>query len=90
VFVAHGYYWKLYTGRARNEFRRLGLARSRDGVQWEKLPAVFQGDQPWDSKVLCDASVVNQDNRVLVWFGGGDVARPDQNIHGQIGLDEIR
>jgi hypothetical protein len=22
---------------------------------------------------------------VRVWFGGGDVARPDQNIHGQIG-----
>jgi len=22
---------------------------------------------------------------VRVWFGSGDVARPDENIHGQIG-----
>jgi hypothetical protein len=90
VFVSRGYYWMLYTGRDRNEFRRMGMARSRDGVRWEKIPLVFQGDQPWDSKVLCDASVVNEDHRVLVWFGGGDVPRPDQNIHGQIGLAEMR
>ena len=38
VWAARGYYWMLYTGRDRNEVRRLGLARSRDGVRWEKLP----------------------------------------------------
>ncbi len=41
VWAARGYYWMLYTGRDRNEVRRLGLARSRDGVRWEKLPMVI-------------------------------------------------
>jgi predicted GH43/DUF377 family glycosyl hydrolase len=90
VWASHGYYWMLYTGRARNEFRRLGIARSRNGVAWEKLPTVFAGDQPWDSKVLCDATVLDEGNHVTVWFGGGDVPRPDNNLHGQIGLAEMR
>jgi hypothetical protein len=34
--------------------------------------------------------VLSEGNRVSVWFGGGDVARPDQNVHGQIGFAELR
>ncbi len=89
VWSAHGYYWMLYTGRNRNEVRKLGLARSREGVRWERLPGNFTGDQPWNSKVLCDPSVLLEGDRVRVWFGGGDVARPDQNIHGQIGFGRL-
>ncbi len=89
VWTARGYYWMLYTGRDRNEVRRLGLARSRDGVRWEKLPLVIAGEQPWDSKVICDPTVIAEGDRVTVWFGGGDVANPDQNIHGQIGLGAL-
>ena len=40
VWTSRGYYWMLYTGRDLGEIRRLGLARSRDGVRWEKLPIV--------------------------------------------------
>jgi len=86
VFVARGYYWMLYTGRDRSEIRRLGLARSRDGVAWEKQPDLFAGDQQWNSKALCDPSVLAERDQVRVWFGGGDVARPDQNLDGQIGM----
>jgi predicted GH43/DUF377 family glycosyl hydrolase len=86
VWAARGYYWMLYTGRDREEVRRLGLARSRDGVRWEKLPMVIAGGEAWDSKVICDASVIANGDRVTVWFGGGDQPHPDQNIDGQIGL----
>jgi predicted GH43/DUF377 family glycosyl hydrolase len=86
AWVAHGYYWMLFTGRDRKENRRLGLARSRDGIRWEKLPAIISGDQPWNAKVLCDTTVIMEGDHVRVWFGGGDVPRPDQNIDGQIGL----
>jgi len=86
VWISHGYYWMLFTGRDRNENRRLGLARSRDGIRWEKLPAIISGDQPWNTKVLCDPTVIMEGDHVRVWFGGGDVPRPDQNIDGQIGL----
>ena len=85
VWASNGYYWMLYTGRDRKELRKLGMARSRNGVDWEKLPEIFSGDQSWDSKVLCDPTVVIDNNRVRVWFGGGDVAAPDQGIHGQVG-----
>ena len=43
VWQSHGFYWMLYTGRDDRENRRLGLARSTDGVRWKKLPAVFAG-----------------------------------------------
>ncbi len=86
LWTARGYYWMLYTGRDRNEVRRLGLARSRDGVRWEKLPMVIPGEQPWDAKVICDPTVIVNGDRVTVWFGGGDAAHPAQNIDGQIGL----
>jgi predicted GH43/DUF377 family glycosyl hydrolase len=85
VWASNGYYWMLYTGQDRNAMRKLGMARSRNGVDWEKLPSVFAGDQPWDSKVVCDPSVLVEGSGVRVWFGGGDVASPDQNLHGQIG-----
>lgn len=85
VWAAHGYYWMLYTGRDHREVRRLGLARSQDGVTWEKLTAVYAGEQAWNSKVLCDATVLMENTHVRVWFGGGDVPRPDQGLDGQIG-----
>jgi predicted GH43/DUF377 family glycosyl hydrolase len=86
VWGADGRYWMLYTGRDHNEVRRLGLARSKDGAHWEKLKDVFAGDQPWNSKVLCDATLLPSPEGVRVWFGGGDIAHPVENIHGQIGF----
>ncbi len=83
-----GWYWMLYTGRARDERRRIGLARSADGIHWTKDESFtpIAGDQPWNSKVMCDPSVEVLPDRIRVWFGGGDVASPDQGLHGQIGI----
>jgi predicted GH43/DUF377 family glycosyl hydrolase len=88
VWTSRGRYWMLYTGRDRREIRRIGLAWSRDGVRWQRLPAstVFAGREAWNSKVVCDPAVLADPGSISVWFGGGDVASPDQNLHGQIGL----
>lgn len=90
VWNSHGFYWMLYTGRDREEHRRLGLARSLDGVHWLKRPAVFGGGEAWNSKVVCDASVLVEGGTIRVWFGGGDVASPDENLNGQIGYGVLR
>ena len=90
VWQSHGFYWMLFTGRDFSEIRRLGLARSTDGVHWTKLPAVFSGDAAWDSKVICDPTVLVEGGEIRVWFGGGDVASPDENLHGQIGYGVLR
>jgi predicted GH43/DUF377 family glycosyl hydrolase len=90
VWSSHGFYWMLYTGRDFAELRRVGLARSTDGVHWRKLPAVFAGTQAWDSKVLCDPTVLVEGSEIRVWFGGGDVASPDERLHGQIGYGILR
>lgn len=89
VWQSHGYYWMLYRGRDRNEYRRLGLARSGDGVAWTKLPGSFSGSESWNAKVLCDPSVLVEGDSIRVWFGGGDVASPDENLHGQIGIAKL-
>jgi len=67
----------------------MGLARSTDGVHWRKLAAVFSGAHEWDSKVICDPSVLVENGEIRVWFGGGDVASPDENLHGQIGYGTL-
>jgi predicted GH43/DUF377 family glycosyl hydrolase len=90
VWSFQGYYWMLFTGRDFSERRRLGLARSTDGVHWTKLPAVFAGASAWDSKVICDPTVLVEGGIVHVWFGGGDVASPDENLHGKIGYATLR
>ncbi|MGH9659774.1 MAG: hypothetical protein ACRD96_14590 [Bryobacteraceae bacterium] len=89
VWQSHGAYWMLYTGRDRRERRRLGLARSTDGVAWQRLPMALAGTEAWNRMVLCDPSVLVEGDRVRVWFGGGDVASPDQNLNGQIGLGRL-
>jgi predicted GH43/DUF377 family glycosyl hydrolase len=86
LWQSRGWYWMLYTGRDRLERRRMGLARSRDGVAWQKLPVVYAGAQPWNVQVLCDPEVEPAGDIVRVWFGGGDVRHPVANIHGQIGM----
>ena len=88
VWSSGGWWWMLYTGRAHDERRRLGLARSRDGLNWARVQDFrIEGDQAWDSKVLADPTVEQMpDATIRVWFGGGDVASPDQSLHGQIGV----
>jgi predicted GH43/DUF377 family glycosyl hydrolase len=93
VWSQRGFYWMLYTGRDAASMRRLGLARSTDGVHWTRLPFVIAGTQPWNSKVVCDPTVeVLDSTRAAVWFGGGDVPSPDENLNGQVGYGvlEIR
>jgi sucrose-6-phosphate hydrolase SacC (GH32 family) len=92
VWTSGGQWWMLYTGRDKKEQRRLGLARSSDGVRWERVPDfVVSGSNTWDNQVVCDPSVEQMpDGSIRVWFGGGDVARPDQGVHGQIGLGVLR
>jgi len=88
VWTSHGSWWMLYTGRDRAEHRRIGVARSRDGVRWDRIgpAAVFSGTEAWNSKVVCDPEVEATEAGMRVWFGGGDVAHPAENIHGRIGL----
>ena len=92
VWESHGRYWMLYTGRDRKEYRRIGLAISDDGVHWERFSdsPVFSGDADWNAKVVCDPSVMEGPDGIRVWYGGGDRASPDENLHGEIGLFTLR
>lgn len=90
VWSSGGSYWMLYTGRARGEKRRIGLAKSSDGIHWSREPLVIEGSGNWDREVVCDPTVEVLPDSVRVWFGGGDVPRPDQGLHGQIGVGVLR
>ena len=35
-------------------------------------------------------AVLVEGDTIRVWFGGGDVASPDENLHGQIGYGTLR
>jgi predicted GH43/DUF377 family glycosyl hydrolase len=90
VFAANGAWVMLYTGRDRAERRAMGYAISRDGKQWQKLASpVLRGDQPWNAAVVCDATVLTVDGKVRIWFGGGDLPKPDERLNGQIGYAEL-
>jgi predicted GH43/DUF377 family glycosyl hydrolase len=92
VWSSGGSYWMLYTGRDRGERRRIGLARSSDGVNWNREMGFkpIAGDQPWNREVMCDPTVEVLSDQIRVWFGGGDVPSPDVGLHGQIGLGFLK
>lgn len=93
VWGQFGKWWMLYTGRDKKEWRRMGLAVSVDGVKWKRVEerALVDVGEGWNSRVVCDAEVeVQGDGRVRVWFGGGDRPEPAENLHGQIGIGELR
>ena len=39
---------------------------------------------------MCDPEVELKEKEIRVWFGGGDVARPDENLNGQIGFGLLK
>jgi predicted GH43/DUF377 family glycosyl hydrolase len=98
VWQENGAYWMLFTGRDLHENRTLRFAKSADGVHWVRFAAVPR-TLSWDAKVMCDPTVVHnnsenmhnsaQSRTTLVFFGGGNSPRPDENINGQIGAAEI-
>jgi sucrose-6-phosphate hydrolase SacC (GH32 family) len=103
VWSSGGQWWMLYTGRSRrdeqnNEPRKLGLARSPDGVHWERVPdfvvnqhGPITGTETWNSQVICDPTIEQMpDGSIRVWFGGGDVGSPDEKLDGQIGVGVLR
>ncbi len=91
VWSSSGFYWMLYTGRDAKEVRRLGLAKSVDGVTWSKVgPPPLEGQAEWDSRVICDPDVALMPEGIRVWFGGGDVATPAERLNGQIGVAWLR
>lgn len=91
VWSSGGSWWMLYTGSDRAEHRKIGLAKSADGVHWQRDEsfAPIAGSQAWDRVVVCDPAVEVRADSIRVWFGGGDVASPDQNLHGQIGMGTL-
>ncbi len=88
VFAAGGRFFMLYTGRDGGEHRRVGWAQSDNGVDWKRMASapLLEGFSDWNAQVICDPSVWRDGGRTLLWFGGGDRASPDENLHGQIGL----
>jgi predicted GH43/DUF377 family glycosyl hydrolase len=91
VWAQHGWYWMLYTGRDVKERRAIGLARSRDGAKWQRVSPkpIFEGDAEWNRAVVCDPTVEPVPGGVRVWYGGGDVPKPDQGLDGQIGVFDL-
>jgi predicted GH43/DUF377 family glycosyl hydrolase len=91
VFYTGSEFLMIYTGRDAGENRRLGAARSADGVLWKRaaLAHPVAGGQAWNGRVVCDPALWAGKGKLWLWFGGGDVASPDENLHGQIGLANL-
>lgn len=89
------YFYMLYTGRASDEIRDVGLALSLDGVNWKKLnvTGLFKDRKPgtWDDSVICDTTLMIDRNTGLVnvWYGGGNKKEPAQNLNGNVGMFTI-
>ena len=88
------YFYMIYTGRNADEQRNIGVAVSADGVTWKKLN--YQGivdlsGNTWNNQVICDTTMLeNSDGDIIVWYGGGNVPSPDENLNGMIGCFTMR
>lgn len=85
------YFYMLYTGRNASEQRNIGLAVSVDGVNWKKYntEGLFTGNTDWNRQVICDTTFLLCMGDLNVYYGGGDVASPDENLNGSIGLFKV-
>lgn len=83
------YFYMFYTGRDIDENRNIGYAISTDGVNWRKYSTegMISTSSEWNSKVICDTtSILNwETGKIDVWYGGGDVAAPAQDLNGKLG-----
>lgn len=87
------YFYMLYTGRNSAEQRNIGIAVSTDGVNWKKMnyDGLFQlGGDKWNSQVRCDTTLLDEGDSITVWYGGGNIASPDENLNGSIGMFKIK
>lgn len=93
VYYQAPYFYMLYTGRSESEQRNIGLAISVDGVNWEKqnTEGLFTGNTAWNSQVICDTTFLynEKEDCLNVWYGGGNVASPDENLNGSVGLFKV-
>lgn len=84
------YFYMLYTGRNAYEQRNIGFAISKDGINWKKMNIqgiINLNENDWDNQVVCDTTLLeNYDGTISVWYGGGNVALPDQGLNGKIGM----
>lgn len=88
VVFSAPFFYMIYTGRDASERRNFGYAVSADGVSWKKMSTggLFGQRDGWNREVVCDSAILREgDGTFTVWYGGGDIARPDERIDGQIG-----
>ena len=88
------YFYMLYTGRNAAEQRNIGMAVSLDGVAWVKLHDEGIADlskNTWNNQVICDTTLLEKENGDFwVWYGGGNVPSPAENLNGMIGCLTMR
>jgi len=83
----NGSYWMLYTGRDPEGIPAVGIGAL---AGWRELEACQRSGSVRRERAVgfesgLRSSVLVEGDKIRVWFGGGDVARPDENLHGQIG-----
>ena len=74
-----GWYYMFYMGVHGDYKSAVGLARSKDGLLWERHPdnPIIAGDDDlWDFGGICKVSVVEEENGFRLWYnasnGGGE------------------
>ena len=92
VWSEQGWYWMLYTARDRKEYRRLGLARSNDGVHWARVSEqpVLAGAHSWDSAVVVIRTSFRTDPESVCTSEAATKPQPAENLDGQIGYATLR
>ena len=93
LFVAHpavlrhkGVFWMYYTGTD-GRSRRIGLARSGNGIEWKKTPGPVLSPGPqgeWDAGGVMHPSVIHDGERFVMAYCGWQEGRSE--IHSQVGI----
>jgi hypothetical protein len=68
----------LYSIRTRSKDYRLGLARSGDGIAWERRDAevgIDVSSSGWDSEMIAYGSVFQRDGRTYLFYNGNERGR---------------
>ena len=86
VIILEGVFWMYYSGTDGRQ-RRIGLARSGNGIDWKKLPTPVFSSGPegsWDAGGVNHPSVVHDGRRFVMAYAGWLEGRSP--IRSQIGI----
>lgn len=75
IFIKEDYLHLFYSVRSANKSYRMGYAKSKDGVKWERKDnevGIDVSDSGWDSEMICYPAIIEVKDKTYLFYNGNN------------------